>query len=645
MNEILRVLQVEDVESDAALTVRLLGKSWQTVQSARVEDAKTMRHALTLQDWDVVIADYQLPQFDAVEALKIRNECAPEVPFIVLSGTIGEERAVQMMRAGAQDYVLKDRIARLVPVVQRETRAAQSRGELRREYQITSDRLHDRDDWLAMAVSATRLGMFDFYPQSGKFLLSDAGRGQFAITPDAVVTLEMIVGAFHPGDRDRVEGLIHKAFDPEGGGEYVAEHRVVGIADQAERWLAVEGKVLFDADRKPLRFVGVTMDITRAKELEEQFRQAQRLESVGSLAAGVAHDFNNLLTVITGYSQMTLDKLPALHPVRVYIEGVLQAAGRATNLTRQLLAFSRRQASRTETIGLNQFVTGIQKMLRQLTREDVELSVVLDPAAGAIRADVGHIEQVIINLVVNARDAMPNGGKLVIETAFREVDRYFAEAHPDLAPGRYAALIVRDTGTGIAPEVISRIFDPFFTTKGPGKGTGLGLSTVYGIVKQSRGTILVDSEPGRGTSFTILFPAVVVELVESSVSPEASMPFGTETVLVVEDEALVRGFIRDNLAEHGYRVFECSNGIEAIECARQHPGSIHLLLTDLLMPEMGGAELVAYFSVHYPEIRVLCMSGYNEVVWPENSKQNHLQKPFTAAVLFTEIRAILDHPR
>jgi two-component system cell cycle sensor histidine kinase/response regulator CckA len=523
---ILRVLQVEDSESDAALMVRLLEKSGYIVHAERVEDAGAMRQALARGDWDVVIADFQLPQFDAGAALEILHESGRDIPFIVVSGMIGEDRAVEMMRAGAHDYVLKDRIARLVPAVQREIRECQSRGERRR----AEEQLRDKDEWLALAVSVTQLGMFDFYPQSGKLIWSEGGKRHFGLPPDAEVTYETFLRGLHPDDRTRVDDLIQKAFDPGSGGAYATDYRTIGLTDQVERWLAARGRVFFDAAFKPIRFVEVTMDITERKQLEEQLRQSQKLEGVGRLAGGVAHDFNNLLTVITGFSHMTLDGLPPYDKLRGGVEEVLKAAVRATSLTEQLLSFSRRQPSRTEIIELNLLVENVEKMLGRLIGEDVNLALCLDPAAGAIRADAVQIEQVIMNLVLNARDAMPNGGKLGIGTAHQSVDERFAASHLDLAPGEYSALTVSDTGTGISPEVRAHIFEPFFTTKPQGKGTGLGLSTVYGIVKQCGGSISVWSEPGRGTEFRILLPAVEApaiqaERADAAVLPTVTMPW------------------------------------------------------------------------------------------------------------------------
>src|ERR1022692_4650894 len=558
---------------------------------------------------------------------------------------IGEDRAVEMMRAGAHDYVLKDRIARLVPAVQREIREAQSRGERRR----AEEQLRDKDEWLALAVSVAQMGMFDFYPQSRELIWSEGTKQHFGLPPDAEVSYEAFLRGIHPDDRERVDNLINATLDRAGGGEYATDYRTIGLRDQVERWLTTRGKAFFDLEGKPIRFVGVTSDITERKQLEEQLRQSQRLEGVGRLAGGVAHDFNNLLTVITGFSHMTLDGLPPYHALRPGVEEVLKAAVRATALTEQLLAFSRRKPSRTEAIVLNEVVANIQKMLGRLIGEDVDLALCLDPAAGAIRADAVHIEQAIMNLVLNARDAMPNGGKLLIETARQTVDERFAAAHLDLASGEYAALVVRDTGTGISPEVKAHIFEPFFTTKPQGKGTGLGLSTVYGIVKQCGGSISVWSEVGRGAEFRILLPAVEApavpaQRVDAAVLPTAAMSWGTETILLAEDEEGVRRFVLESLERRGYRVLGCCNGREAIERARQHPGAIDLLITDAVMPEMGGAELAAQFADCRPGVPVLCMSGYSWMVCRGSaaSESSDLQKPFTPAALLMRVRALLD---
>jgi two-component system cell cycle sensor histidine kinase/response regulator CckA len=642
MSEKLRVLQVEDNENDAALIIHHLENAGYAVQSERIESADEMRRCLALQDWDVVIADYQMPQFDAVKALRIRNECARDVPFIVVSGTIKEDRAVEMMRAGAQDYVLKDQLARLASAVRRETEEARARGDRRREHRRVEDQLRDRDDWLALAIHATKLGMFDFYPQSRRLLLSETCHAHAGLPKDSHVSYKTVLRGIHPADRGSVVSLIRKSFNPETGGEYLADYRTIGIVDKVERWLTAQGKTFWDGDGKPARFVGVTMDITQRKQLEEQLLQTQKLEGIGMLAGGVAHDFNNLLTIISGYSEMTLQDLPLDNPCRGNVEQVLIAADRAAVLTRQLLTFSRRQASQTKVVLLNDLVTNVQKMFERLIGEDLSLTVHLDREAGSIRADPGHIDQVIMNLVVNARDAMPNGGTLVIETGSLVADQI---SHPELAPGRYASLAVSDNGSGMSAEVRSRIFDPFFTTKQVGKGTGLGLSTVYGIVKQCGGSITVTSELGRGSKFTVFLPVVDGEH-DGSAAHRATVPAaGTETILVAEDEPAVRGFVRVTLEQNGYRVLECANGVAAVEQARHYPAPIHLLLSDVVMPEMSSSELAAQFALYRPGVPVLCMSGYSDPIWPQTADGlTCLQKPFSRSALLQRVRAVLEKP-
>ena len=640
MSKPIRILQVEDAESDAAIIVRLFEKAGYVVHSERVQDAEEMRHALTSQDWNVVISDYHLPQFNAALALSVLQEYPRDVPFIVVSGEIGEERAVEMMRAGAKDYVLKDRIVRLVPAVQRELGEAQSR----RERLLVEDSLRGSDECLALIAGVTHLGIFYFFPQTSLFTLSEGGRRHIGLPVGRTVSYEIFVDCIHPDDRDRVVALIARALNPESGGEYTADYRTIGIIDRTERCLEARGKVFFDGEGGAVRFVGVTIDVSKRKELEEQFRQAQKLEVVGRLAGGVAHDFNNMLQAITGYSEMTRDNLPPLDPSHDYIEEVLKAAARATSLTRQLLLFSRRQPTKTQVIVLNELVENVKKMLERLIGADVSLVLSLDPSAGTILADTGQIEQVIMNLIVNARDAMPNGGTLSMKTARYVVDEHYAERHLDLVAGQYASLSVGDTGTGISPEVKARMFDPFFTTKEPGKGTGLGLSTVYGIIKQFGGAISVDSDLGRGSTFTVLLPAAGVQVGEVAVPAPLSMLSGSETILLAEDDNAVRSFVRLNLEQHGYQVLACSNGREAIERARQHPGAIDLLLTDAVMPEMGGGELVAQFAASHPDVPVLFMSAYLDQVWPGPvAGGNHLSKPFSPAMLLNRVREVLDH--
>jgi len=389
-------------------------------------------------------------------------------------------------------------------------------------------------------------------------------------------------------------------------------------------------------------------DVTERRALEQQLRQSQKMEAVGRLAGGIAHDFNNLLMVISGYSEFLLDRLGPEPALRTPAQEIANAAGRATSLTRQLLAFSRKQMLAPKILDLNGVVTENMKMLTRVIGEDIDLVMVPAAELGAVRADAGQIEQVIMNLAVNARDAMPSGGKLTIETSNVFVDEEHARFHPPLVPGNYVMLAISDTGAGMDSETQSRIFEPFFTTKGP-KGTGLGLSTVYGIVKQSGGYIWVYSEAGKGTTFKIYLPRVA-ELAQPDAlgapSETAASEPGTETILLVEDEANLRYLARQFLEKQGYRVIDAADGAVAMQIAVAHEGMIHLLLTDVIMPGMNGRELAQRISEIRPNVKILYMSGYTENVIGRNGTLDAgvrlLQKPFTLRDLKSKVREVLD---
>lgn len=636
--EKLRMLQVEDSESDAALVTRVLEKSGFSVYCERVDDAPQLRAALGAGGWDVIIADYHLPRFDAPEALRILHESGQDIPFVIVSGAVGEALAVEMMRSGAHDYLMKDNLARLAPAVRREIREARARRERKREQEA----LRESQERLELAITATQLGWFDVWPQTGHVIWSELNRRHFGLSPDAEVTIQTFQDGIHRDDRNRVLALIAGLFRGENNGQYAAEYRTVGIEDGVERWLTARGRVFFDSEGQPFRFVGVTLDITEHKQLEEQFLQAQKLESIGRLAGGVAHDFNNLLTIITGYAHVLSGQVPPQHPFRDPLGEISKAAMRATELTRQLLAFSRQQASAARNIGLNDIVLNFEKMLRRLIGEDVELLLSLDSGTGALHADPGQVEQVLMNLAVNARDAMPTGGKLLIETSNFTVDERFAQRRPTVALGNYVLLTVTDTGGGMSAEVKRKAFDPFFTTKERGKGTGLGLSTVHGIVSQHGGAIWIYSEAGRGCSFKVLFPRVESATTPAAAVEEAPAPLGKETILVVEDEIGVRSYVCEILELHGYTVLEAATGRQAVQVSERHRAPIHLLLTDAVMPEMGGHELAEQFATARPETQVLFMSGYSERLRTADSVTNFIQKPFTPAALLMQVRTLLD---
>jgi two-component system cell cycle sensor histidine kinase/response regulator CckA len=379
--------------------------------------------------------------------------------------------------------------------------------------------------------------------------------------------------------------------------------------------------------------------------LENHLRQTQKMEAVGSLAGGIAHDFNNILTSILGYSEMVLDRLPEGEPMREKVRIIYDSGERAAALTRQLLAFSRKQVMEMKVNSLNTIVENLSKMLGRLIGEDVVMELHTQKSIGNIMADVSQIEQVILNLSVNARDAMPCGGHLTIETGETVLDEKYAESHSGVQAGSYAVLTVTDTGAGMTPEVRERIFEPFFTTKEAGKGTGLGLSTVYGIVKQHRGHISVYSEPGKGTTFRIFFPLVSGQ-VESSQEETTTLAGGAETILVVDDDPSVRRLVVDTLESLGYRVMAAGCGAEALQSSKTTEEKIDLLLSDVVMPGMNGLQLVTILRKERPGIKTILMSGYPNHVAARNgyieSGIVFINKPFSPITLANKIRAVLD---
>jgi two-component system cell cycle sensor histidine kinase/response regulator CckA len=393
--------------------------------------------------------------------------------------------------------------------------------------------------------------------------------------------------------------------------------------------------------------IALAADLTERKKLESQLRQSQKMEAVGQLAGGVAHDFNNLLTAIMGYTSLLLKVVPRQDPKHEDLLEIDRAAGRATELTQQLLAFSRRQMLKPTLLDLNAVLSDTMRLLGRLLGEHIELAILPDTGLGVVRADRGQIEQVIINLAVNARDAMQGGGRLVLETRNVTLDRTYASQHPGATEGEFVMLAVTDTGTGMDAATQARIFEPFFTTKERGKGTGLGLSTVYGIIKQSGGTIYVYSEPDRGTTFKIYLPRVMARgPIEMPAPVKPANVRGTETVLVVEDEEGVRSLTCRVLHTYGYTVLEAENGGEALLIAEQHPAPVHLLLTDVVLPRMSGLKLAERLVRTQPDLRILYMSGYTD-----GSIVNHLdpgtafiQKPFTPDALAQKLREVLDSP-
>ncbi len=900
MTKPIRVLIVEDSPDDAELLTLELSRGGFDPDATRVQDEAAMRAALAGGRWDLILADHTVPGFGALPALALAREADPDTPFLVVSGTVGEERAADLMRAGASDFVLKGSLVRLVPAVERELREAGGR-RVRRAAEraaahlaalvestddavisktldgtITSwnpaaERLYgwaaaeavgrhisfifpaDKRDELTRIMAQLRAGERVESFESVR-LLKDGGRIDVSLTISPVrdVAGRVVGGSKIARDIRRrlraedalrasegrlravigsmAEGLIladsggrmlewneaalrlhgyadaaevlrplewfaatYELSTPEGrrlplaewpiarilrgetfagyelhvrridtgravvvsyGGSPVlgrdgrvvlaaltlhdmTEHRRVEaernrlltrlryqinrmplgyvLLDERERvadwnpgaerifgysrdevlgmgppfekivapedWPALErvrtrvpsgemaahsvnryvtkdGRAITcewidtplpDGDGRVTEVMCLVQDITEKQLLEERVRQSQKMEAVGQLAAGVAHDFNNLLTIINGYSDLLLGSLPPGEPSWELVEEIHRAGERSAGLTRQLLAFSRKEVVAPRLLDLNAVVTEAEKLLRRVIGEDVRLRTALAPDLWPVKVDPGQVDQVLLNLAVNARDAMPTGGRLTVETKNVELTDEFVRTHPDSTPGPYVLLAVSDTGCGMTGAVKARIFEPFFTTKGAGRGTGLGLATVFGIIKQSRGLIDVYSEVGIGTTFKVYLPRV--EPAASDPGRRSGVrtpPRGTETVLLVEDEDGVRALTRHVLVGCGYAVLEAADGQEAVRAAEVHDGPIHLLVTDVVLPTIDGRTVAERVAQVHPDVRVLYVSGYTADAVIHHGILHEtvpfLQKPFAPTALAVKIRELLDQP-
>jgi PAS domain S-box-containing protein len=898
MDKKLRILILEDVPTDAELMERELRKGGIKFSSKRVDTRKAFLKELRDFEPDLILGDYKLPSFDGLSALGIVQEKCPDVPFIFISGTIGEDLAIETLKRGATDYVLKDRLSRLAPAVNRALREVEERTE-RKQVEVALKESEKRfrtifegaTDGILLADIETKkfytankiicemlgyslkeienLGVVDIHPKEAlSFVMEQFDklvRGEITKTAElpvkrkdgsvfyaeiSSVLLKVDAGTYLMGtfrditERKRTEVVLQESeeryrrivdnslmgigisrgnkvvfanpallrmfgyddlkefskipllnhvapasheliaarmekvaqgqpvpaefeydilckdgriktllassqhftlggatytqttfqditerkrteetlreseerfrnlvetmkvglasIDEKGVLTYVNEHscNMIGYSmdemigrptvdfyyDEEGRkaqeeifakrrkgmrdatpyevaWRTKDGRKvysilsptpIFDAEGRYTGSFAIHTEITERKRAEEesevlreQLRQSQKMEAIGRLAGGIAHDFNNLLTIIKGYSQLSLIELKEDSPLKGNIEQIHRATDRAADLVRQLLAFSRRQILEMKVLDLNTTLANLHNMLRRLIGEDIELITVLAEDLGRVKTDLGWIEQAIMNLVVNAKDAMPKGGKLIIETANVELDEAYARAHVAVTSGRYVMIAVSDTGAGMTPEVRERLFEPFFSTKEKDKGTGLGLSTVYGIVKQSGGNIWVYSEPGEGSTFKVYLPRVYEPLEEQREKVLGDeLLRGSETILLVEDEENVRKLALRVLERQGYKVLAARDGEDALLVCEQFKDPIHLMLTDVVMPGMSGHELAKRLKSLHPKMKVLYMSGYtdNAIVLHGVLVEgvNYIQKPFTVDALTKKVREVLE---
>jgi PAS domain S-box-containing protein len=600
----IRLLLIEDSEDDAILVANRLRHSGLDLTVQRVQTAQAMSEALSSQPPDVIISDNRMPRFSAEIALSLLRDSGLDVPFIVVSGQIGEEAAASLMRSGAHDFVLKDSLTRLGPAVQRELREARERHERRRAQAAlysTEQRFRLVAEHLRDIVFRLRLGDRPVLEYISPAVVEVTGHAAEEWYADA----EQIFLAVEPDDREEVR----RAWtDPP-------------AKPLVTRWRRVDGSIAWIEQRlvavrhhgTPPAVEGILRDVTdqvladrQRESLERQLHQAERLDSLGQLAGGVAHDFNNLLSIISGYTELALAELGPDHPCRADLECIEHAASQAAALTRQLLIFSRHQPSHPEVVDLNAVVADLERLLRRTIGEDVDFTIEAEPGLRPVTIDRSRLEQVLMNLVVNARAAMPDGGRLTISTSHGN-----RSGNGDPGADPRVRLTVTDTGCGMDAATQQRVFEPFFTTKGPGKGSGLGLATVYGVVTDAGGRITLSSEPGRGTQITVELPAADRPAATDAVAvpTEPVPPRGSGHVLLIEDDDMVREVTRRILDNGGYDVTDVSTREDALRLLGG-PESFQVVLSDVVMPGMSAAEFVAIVRAAHPTLPIIFMSGY-----------------------------------
>ncbi|MBJ6800093.1 PAS domain S-box protein [Geomonas propionica] len=757
MKHPLRILIVDDSPEDTILIVRHLQKEFSPIYE-RVETPDEMNAALDRGGWHIVVSDYVMPRFSGLGALQLMHERGVDLPFIMVSGQMGEDAAVEAMRAGAHDYLIKDRLSRLIPAIRRELKEA----VVRRERRVAEEALSATEARFQSLVEQSLVGIFML--QKDIFIYANPKLGAiFGYAPEQLIEkrslLDLVADEDHVRvlaeflrplkegseplhfffrgkrqdgsaidlevngtrtlingsdavigtllditERRRAEAELSKLWraveqspvsvvitDLRGCIEYVnpkfievcgyPEAELIGVKTSVLKsgnmdeefyrdlwqticsgkewhgelhnrkkngdlfWESCSISAVKNPEGEITHFVGVKEDITERKLVVDQLRQVQKMEAVGQLAGGIAHDFNNLLTVINGYSTLLIRALDEQSPMHKEAEQILRAGERAADLTRQLLSFSRRQIMEPRVLDMNRQVKSVQKMLERLIGENIRLVTDLAPDAGLIKMDPGQLEQIVMNLVVNARDASDTGGVITVETMNCELDEAYTHRHPGSQLGSFVRLSVTDRGQGMTQEVKQRLFEPFFTTKEMGRGTGLGLATVYGIVKQCGGYIEVISEPGQGARFDIYLPRTLQEA-ESQSKQQLDEAIDTDhTILVVEDEPGVLNLVVHTLRMRGFRVLETTDPEQGIVLFEKHADEIDMLLTDVVMPFMSGPTLAEHLLARKPQLKVLFMSGHtdNRTSFEKTLERGmqFLPKPFASDALIRKVRDTL----
>jgi PAS domain S-box-containing protein len=644
MADPIRILVVDDAPEHAEMVKNFIHVSgpW---SDAAIDTASSYDGALAklrrAPAYDVAFFDYYLDRGDGLSLLKDVRALGVDTPVIVLTGRGAEEVAVEAMKAGAADYLNKSLLS--AETLDGTIRHALAIGAQERQRRVAEAALRASEERFRALVENSSDALLMIDKDGIVRYVSASSQRHLGWTPASMLSRSLFE-FLHPDDREFAETRMAEALRLPGS-TITTEVR---FKHQDGQWRTMETSAVNRLDEPAVAAIVINArDITERRRLENQLRQSQKMDAVGRLAGGVAHDFNNLLTAILGYCNLLLDDVPQENAMRGDLEEIRTAGERAAALTRQLLAFSRRQMLQPQTVDVNSLISQVEKMLQRLIGEDVELVTALSADLSAVRVDPASLEQVLVNLAVNSRDAMPLGGRLTIETANVELDSAYEATHAAIAPGRYIMLAVSDTGHGMDAATSARVFEPFFTTKEQGKGVGLGLATVYGIVKQNGGYIWVYSEPGHGTTFKVYLPPI-----ESATEPRAidaqegrAKEQGWETVLLVEDEDAVRILAREVLRRQGYVVLEARHGLDALRVAERHADPIQLMVTDVVMPHMSGRDLAERLVLSRPNMKVLFISGYTDhaVMHRELMPGSQfLQKPFTPAAFARKVRGVLD---
>jgi two-component system cell cycle sensor histidine kinase/response regulator CckA len=638
--QMIRILHLEDNTDDAWLVQSTLRREGLPCEITLVDSRDDFMRAIDRQVFDLVLSDHRLPGFDGLSALRLLRKKDALVPFILVSGSLGEEAAIETIHSGVTDYVLKDRLTRLAACVVR----ALSEARDRRERHNAEEALRRSEQRFAVALTTMAEGLLHV-DSDGKVVMSNPAAAGLLGVDESLLTGMEIGNALAHARRDTGSPLTPADLK---GFLGIGTDRAAN--DAALTVVRPDGSTVSTlVNTRPIAHSGtlegtvITMhDVTERQRLQSQVLRAQKMDAVGRLSAGIAHDFNNLLIVINNYAEMVVDAARGDHALFEQGLTIRRAGGRAAQLTQQLLAFSRQQTLKPALLDLRTVVDEMAPMLRRLIGEHIELTVTGDAKVASVNADRGQIDQVIMNLAVNARDAMADGGRLEIAVRNSRLDSSHDNERVRVRPGNYVELSVTDTGHGMSEATRERVFEPFFTTKEVGKGTGLGLPTVYGIVKQSDGYIWVDSQEGVGSTFKVYMPSVAGEPDPAPPAAIVSPPRGSEAILIVEDDEDVRVLTALMTSSAGYHVRTASNGSAALELLNKSDEHIHLVVTDMVMPGMTGRRFAEQVMERKPGVKVLYMSGYIDDQRVMGPDEHFIGKPFSSAALLRKIRDVLD---